>query len=171
VLRKGERVRSLPLAEFYVDYMKNRLEAGEFVLAIDVPPPRSEERFRAYKISKRFDCDISAVCAALALTLDGAGRVRSARFAYGGMAATVRRAAKAEAAVLGKAWTQATAQAAMRALAEDFRPLTDMRASAAYRLQVAGNLLQRFWLETRVEAPLTEADVNVWARLSQETST
>ena len=164
VLRKGGRVRSLPLAEFYVDYMKNRLEPGEFVLAIEVPAPRAEERFRAYKISKRFDCDISAVCAALALALDDAGRVGSARFAYGGMAATVRRAARAEAAVLGKAWTQATAQAAMRALAEDFRPLTDMRASAAYRLQVAGNLLQRFWLETRVEAPLGEADVNVWAR-------
>jgi xanthine dehydrogenase small subunit len=119
---------------------------------------------RAYKISKRFDCDISAVCAALTLTLDGAGRVASARFAYGGMAATVRRAANAEAAVLGQAWSEATAQAAMRALAEDFKPLTDMRASAAYRQQVAGNLLRRFWLETRLEASLTEADVNVWAR-------
>jgi len=164
VLRQGGRVRSLPLAGFYIDYMKNRLEPGEFVLAIDVPAPRAGEQLRAYKISKRFDCDISAVCAALALALDGAGRVSAARFAYGGMAATVRRAARAEAAVLGKPWSEATAQAAMRALAEDFRPLTDMRASAAYRLQVAGNLLRRFWLETRAEAPLGEADVNVWAR-------
>ena len=164
VLRKGDRVRTMPLAGFYVDYMLSRLEPGEFVLAIDVPGPRAQEQVRAYKISKRFDCDISAVCAAFALGLDGAGRVTTARFAYGGMAATVRRAAQAEAAVRGAPWSEATTQAAMRALAEDFEPLTDMRASAAYRLQVAGNLLRRFWLETRLEAPLGEADVNVWAR-------
>jgi xanthine dehydrogenase small subunit len=164
VLRQGARLRSMPLAAFYLDYMVNRLEPGEFVLAIDVPAPRPGEQLRAYKISKRFDCDISAVCAALAIALDAAGRVATARFAYGGMAATVRRAARAEAAVLGAPWTQATAQAAMRALAEDFKPLSDMRASAAYRLQVAANLLQRLWLETRIEAPLAEADVSVWAR-------
>jgi xanthine dehydrogenase small subunit len=164
VLRKGERMRSLALAEFYVDYMKNRLEPGEFVLAIEVPPPRVEERLRAYKISKRFDCDISAVCAALVVALDDAGRVETARFAYGGMAAIVKRAARAEAHVLGQPWTEATVQAAIDALAEDFEPLTDMRASAGYRRQVAGNLLRRFWLETRVDAPLSESDVNVWSR-------
>jgi xanthine dehydrogenase small subunit len=164
VLRRGERVRSMPLAEFYLDYMKNRLERGEFVLAIELPRQSEREQVRAYKISKRFDCDISAVCAGLAIALDGAGRVETARFAYGGMAAIVRRAAKAEAAVLGKAWNEATLRAAVDALAEDFKPLTDMRASATYRLQVAGNLLRRFWMETRREAPLSEADVNVWAR-------
>jgi len=118
---------------------------------------------RAYKISKRYDCDISAVLAALAIELDG-DRITSARLAYGGMAATVRRAAGAEAALLGQAWTEATLHAAMAALAQDYTPLSDMRASAAYRMQVAQNLLHRFWLETRPLDPLPESAVSVWAR-------
>ncbi len=161
VLRRGERERTMPLADFYVGYMKNRLEAGEFVQALDVP--WTTPMVRAYKISKRFDCDISAVCAGLAIELDG-GVVRSARFAFGGMAATVKRAALTEAAVIGQPWTPATVAAAQAALAQDFTPLTDMRASAAYRLQVAQNLLQRLWLETRADDPLPEAAVNVWSR-------
>ena len=166
VLRRGERVRQMPLAEFYLDYMKNRLEAGEFVQGLVVPlVSPATQAVRAYKISKRFDCDISAVCAGLAIGLEGDGeRVRHVRLAYGGMAATVRRAAHAEAAVLGRPWNQATVQAAMAALEQDFTPLTDMRASAAYRLQVAQNLLQRFWLDTRAEAPLQESEVSVWSR-------
>ena len=112
---------------------------------------RSQRRasVRAYKISKRFDCDISAVCAGLAIELDGDGTVVAARLAFGGMAATVQRAARAEAALVGQAWDEAAVAAAQAALASDFAPLTDMRASAAYRLQVAQNLLRRFWLETR----------------------
>ena len=166
VLQRGDVVRSLPLADFYVDYMKNRLQPGEFVRALRVPLPDPQApatAVRAYKISKRFDCDISAVCAGLALQRDG-DTVRAARFAYGGMAATVRRAVHAEAAVVGQPWSAATVQAAMAALAHDFTPLTDMRASAAYRLQVAQNLLQRLWLETRADAPLPESAVSVYAR-------
>jgi xanthine dehydrogenase small subunit len=163
VLRRGEGVRELPLADFYVDYMKNLLEPGEFVQAI-VVPTGGAARLRAYKISKRYDSDISAVLAALAIELDDDGVVRQARFAFGGMAAIVRRSAVAEAAVLGQPWTEATVQAAQAAIAQDFQPLTDMRASAAYRMQVAQNLLLRFWLETRTEAPLTEAEVSVFAR-------
>ena len=166
VLRLGERVRQMPLAEFYLDYMKNRLEPGEFVQGLVVPLPLplpGAAQVRAYKISKRFDCDISAVCAGLSITLD-AGVVCAARFAFGGMAATVRRAALAEAAVLGQPWTQATVRAAMAALAQDFQPLTDMRASAGYRLQVAQNLLQRLWLETRADDPLPGRAVSVWSR-------
>ena len=162
VLRRGERVRSMPLADFYVDYMKNRLEPGEFVQGVAVPLPRPAQQLRVYKISKRFDCDISAVCAALAIELDG-GAVRAVRFVFGGMAATVRHAAKAEAAVVGQPWTEATAQAAMAALGEDFTPLTDMRASADYRMQVSRNLLRRFWLETRPDAPLAASEVSVWS--------
>jgi len=145
--------------------MKNRLEPGEFVQAIEVPLPQAATAVRAYKISKRFDCDISAVCAGLSIELDG-DIVRSVRLAFGGMAATVRRAAAAEAAVLGRPWTQASVNAAMAALALDFKPLSDMRASAGYRLQVAQNLLQRFWLETRPVDPLPESAVSVWARES-----
>ncbi|NUZ06897.1 xanthine dehydrogenase small subunit [Piscinibacter koreensis] len=160
VLRRGDAQRRIALDAFYVDYMKNRLDPGEFIERVDVPLA-SAAAVRAYKISKRFDCDISAVCAGLAIELD-AGSVKSARFAFGGMAATVRRASEAEAAVLGQPWTEATLFAAQAALACDFVPLTDMRASADYRMQVAQNLLRRFWLETRPEAPLAAHAVSVW---------
>jgi xanthine dehydrogenase small subunit len=165
VLRRGDRVRRLPLPDFYTGYLANRLDAGEFVQAIEVPLGDAAA-VRAYKISKRFDCDISAVCAALAIGLDDEGLVTTARFAFGGMAAVVKRAAAAEAAVVGMSWCHETLGAAQQALAADFTPLTDMRASAAYRLQVAQNLLRRFWLETRVEAPLSAAETSVWSGLA-----
>ncbi len=161
-LRKGARVRRLPLADFYTDYMKNQLEAGEFVQGIAVPLAAMQRQVRAYKISKRFDCDISALCAGLAIALDG-NHVESVRLSYGGLAGIVKRGAKAEAALVGQPWTQATVNAAKAALADDFKPLSDMRASAAYRLQVAQNLLQRFWLETRSENPLSSSATSVFS--------
>jgi len=164
VLRRGGRERTLPLADFYVDYMKNRLEPGEFVRALHVPLPRPGTAVRCWKIAKRYDCDISAVCAAFALELD-AGRVRAVRLAYGGMAAIVKRAAQAEAALVGQPWSEASVRAAMAALDEDFRPLSDMRASAAYRARVARNLLLRLWHETRAEAPLVRDQTSVWSVL------
>jgi xanthine dehydrogenase small subunit len=167
-LRKGARVRRMPLADFYVDYMKNRLEAGEFVQGIAVPLAAMERQVRAYKISKRFDCDISALCAALAIELED-GIVKAVRLSYGGMAGIVKRGAKAEAALAGQMWTQASVNAAMAALAEDFTPLSDMRASAGYRLQVAQNLLQRFWLETRVENPLASSATSVFSVMPHDT--
>jgi xanthine dehydrogenase small subunit len=160
-LRRGSRVRRVPIDAFYVDYLVNRLEAGEFLQAIAVPLATLSRPLRAYKISKRYDSDISAVCAALAIERDG-DTVTQARFAFGGMAAVVKRAAQAEAAVVGQAWTQETVAAAQTALADDFTPLSDMRASAAYRLQVAQNLLQRYWLETRAQQPLAPEAINVW---------
>ncbi len=160
VLRRGDAVRRLRLADFYTGYMTNRLEPGEFVQAIEVPL-ESAATVRAYKISKRFDCDISAVCAGLAIALDG-GLVRSVRLAFGGMAATVARATQAEAALLGRPWNEAGLAAAQAALGTDFTPLDDMRASAGYRLQVAQNLLRRFWLETRAERPLGSVEVSVF---------
>jgi xanthine dehydrogenase small subunit len=104
-------------------------------------------RFRAYKVTKRFDQDISSVLGAFAIELDG-GKVGRARIAYGGMAATPKRAAGAEAALAGRPWNQATVEAAMAALEQDFAPITDMRANAAYRAMAARNLLQRLWIET-----------------------
>jgi xanthine dehydrogenase small subunit len=160
-LRRGEQQRRMPLEDFYVDYMKNRLEPGEFIEAVEVPLPAPAQRVRAYKVSKRFDSDISAVAAGLSIELQG-DTVRSARFAFGGMAAIVKRAAQAEAAVTGQPWTEATVQAAMQALQRDFTPLTDLRASAAYRAHVAQQLLKRFWLETRPQAPLPAAELDVW---------
>jgi len=164
VLRQGQRERTLALADFYVDYMKNRLEAGEFVQALRVPLPRAGTLVRCWKIAKRYDCDISAVCAAFALELDD-GVVRSLRLVYGGMAAIVKRAARAEAALVGRPWSEANVRAAMTALAEDFTPLTDMRASAAYRAKVARNLLLKLWHETRTEAGLAPARTTVWSVL------
>jgi xanthine dehydrogenase small subunit len=161
-LRRGDRVRRMALADFYINYMKNHLEAGEFVQGLWVPAKAFARQVRGYKISKRFDCDISALCAGFAISLDG-DRVEEIRLAYGGMAATVRRAAGAEAALLGKRFTQAGVNAAKLALAQDFKPLTDMRASAGYRLQVAQNLLQRLWLETRPTDPLPVAATSVWS--------
>ncbi|MCR5868924.1 xanthine dehydrogenase small subunit [Aquincola sp. J276] len=161
-LRRGERVRSMPLPEFYVDYMKNQLEPGEFVQALRVPAAAFERTVRAYKISKRFDCDISALCGGFAIELDG-DTVRSVRLAFGGMAAVVKRAAAAEAALVGQPWNEDTVKAAQAALLTDFKPLTDMRASADYRMQVAQNLLMRFWLETRAADPLPAEQTSVFA--------
>ena len=159
-LRQGGRVRRLPLDDFYTGYLANRLEPGEFVQALVVPDAAWTRAIRAYKISKRFDSDISAVFAALAISLDG-GRVAEVRLVFGGMAATVKRAAAAEAALAGQAWNAATLAAAQAALASDFKPLDDMRASAAYRLRVAQNLLQRFWLETQPQA--SAAATSIWS--------
>jgi len=173
VLRRGNRQRTMPLDDFYVSYMATRLDPGEFIEAVEVPlpgmPPDTVaapgasglQQLRAYKVAKRFDSDISAVAAGLCIVLDG-DTVRNARFAFGGMAATVCRAAQAERAVQGQPWTDATLQAAMQALRCDFTPLTDLRASAAYRTHVAQQLLKRFWLETRRHAPLPAAELDVW---------
>ncbi len=168
-LRRGARVRRMPLEAFYLDYMKNELEAGEFVQGLAIPVEAMSRQVRAYKISKRFDCDISALLGGFAIALDG-DVVKEVRLAFGGMAATVKRGAKAEAALVGKAWSQETVNAAKAALAEDFKPLSDMRASAAYRLQVAQNLLQRFWLETRRVDPLPAAATSVWSVMPHDTS-
>ena len=161
-LRRGARVRRMRLEDFYLDYMKNQLEPGEFVQALAIPLAVTSRQVRAYKISKRFDCDISALCAGFSIELDG-DVVKTIRLAYGGMAATVRRAAGAEAALLGKPWSQEAVNAARTALAGDYQPLSDMRASADYRVQVAQNLLQRFWLETRRQNPLPAQSTSVFS--------
>jgi xanthine dehydrogenase small subunit len=163
LLRRGAQQRRLPLTAFYLDYMKNALLPGEFVQAIELPPPPAGLKLAAYKLSKRYDCDISAVAAGLAIQIDGEGLVHQVRLAFGGMAATVKRAAAAEAAVVGRPWTEATLRAAQAALERDYTPLTDMRASAAHRLRSACNLLERFWLETRVAAPLAASELSVWS--------
>jgi xanthine dehydrogenase small subunit len=161
----GRRV--LALEDFYLGYQKKDLRPGEFVAAVRVPLPRAGLHLRTYKLSKRFDQDISAVCAAFALTLDG-DRVGEARIAYGGMAATPKRAAQAEAALRGRTWDEAALTEALAAMDQDYAPLSDMRASAAYRMRTAKNLLRRFWLETRPDAPLNNAQVNAYAALQPE---
>ncbi|HXA47423.1 MAG TPA: xanthine dehydrogenase small subunit [Burkholderiaceae bacterium] len=162
VLRGSAGQRRMALENFYLGYQKKDLLPDEFVEAVRVPLPRSNVQFRTYKLAKRFDQDISAVCAAFGFTLDG-NTVREARIAFGGMAATPKRAGKAEAFINGKTWTEATLTEAMRLLAEDYAPLSDMRASNNYRMKTAQNLLRRFWLETRSDAPLATDAVNAYA--------
>jgi xanthine dehydrogenase small subunit len=148
VLRRGMRTRRLPLERFYLGYQRTALEPGEFIVSVRVPVSQEarSQWIAAYKVSKRIDQDISAVAAALAVRVEE-GRVASARIALGGMAAVAARAVATEGALVGSAWTRATIEAAVEKLAEDFEPLTDMRASSTYRMRAAGNLLRRFYLE------------------------
>ena len=147
LLRRGGRLRSVPLEEFYLGYQRTALEVGEFVVAVRVPTPTPAPGWiAAYKVAKRFDQDISALSVAFAVKVE-AGRVVSARIAFGGMAAVAKRALAVEHALIGAPWSESTIDTAVAKLPEDFKPLTDMRASSAYRLQAAGNLLRRFYFE------------------------
>ena len=177
VLQSVRGAREMPLEGLYTGYRKNVMAGDEVLAWIQVPLPAHEkpsaapgrprqanaplggsathevasvaaEFMRVYKISKRFDDDISAVCLALSLRIDD-GRVVSASIGVGGVAATPVRARKTEAALQGQTWTFATVQLAIRTLRAEFQPISDMRASAAYRSEVLGNLLQRFWLESQ----------------------
>ncbi|MBP0483857.1 xanthine dehydrogenase small subunit [Sagittula salina] len=143
-LRHGDTRRALQIADFFLDYGKQDRAPGEFLEAISIP--RQPDRLRVYKLSKRFDQDISAVCGAFAITTEN-GRVTGARIAFGGMAGIPKRARAVEAALQGKPWTEATLEAVRDAWAEDFQPLSDMRASASYRLEAARNMLSRYFLE------------------------
>ncbi|MBB3936375.1 xanthine dehydrogenase small subunit [Aureimonas phyllosphaerae] len=145
-LRQGEAVRRLPLEDFFLEYGKQDRREGEFVVAVEVPLLKEGERFSASKISKRMDSDISAVLAAFKLGFEGE-RVASARLAFGGMAGTPKRALAAEAMLVGRPFDEAAVRDAAAALADDFQPLSDMRASADYRLKTAAACLERFRLE------------------------
>ena len=177
VLQSVRGVRELPIEALYTGYRKNVMAADEVLAWIQVPLPAQKESsaapdrpdqasanlegsaahevasvgaalMRVYKISKRFDDDISAICLALSLRIDN-GRVVSASIGVGGVAATPVRARHTEAALQGHAWTIATVHQAISTLRAEFQPISDMRASAAYRSEVLGNLLQRFWLESQ----------------------
>ena len=143
-LRKGAARREIALEDFFVDYGKQDRAPGEFIEAITVPKEGGINA--AYKVSKRRDEDISTVAAGIHVMV-AAGRITAARIAYGGMAAVPKRARAAEAALIGQPFDEATFEAAAEALATEFTPMSDMRASAAYRMQVAKNLLRRFWIE------------------------
>ena len=148
-LRKGETRREIPLEDFFLDYGKQDRAKGEFVEAVTIPA--SAPGLACYKLSKRFDQDISAVCGCLSITVEG-GKIANARIAFGGMAGIPKRAMAVEAALTGKDWTLTTVTAALPALAEDFTPMTDMRASATYRLEAAQNMLIRYFHERAGQA-------------------
>jgi xanthine dehydrogenase small subunit len=150
-LRRGAHTRWLALERFYLGYQKKDLAPGEFVVSVRVPAPAVGTRVRVFKLSKRIDQDISAVCLACAVSLEG-GRIVAARVALGGMAAVAARAPAAEQALLGAPWSKEAFEAAASSLSQDFSPLSDMRASADYRLKGAGNLLRRFFLSYEPDA-------------------
>jgi xanthine dehydrogenase small subunit len=151
-LRHADQTRTIPLEDFFLAYGKQDRAPGEIVTHVSIPAPPATAIFAAEKISKRFDQDISAVSAGFLIELN-AGQVTSARLAYGGLAGTSKRATQTEAALTGQPWTEATVRAAIAALAHDFTPLTDMRASAAYRLEAVGALLLRVFHESQCPAP------------------
>ncbi len=146
-LQKGKKQRTMPLEDFFIAYGKQDRAGGEFVRSVHVPKLEKNERFRCYKISKRFDQDISAAMGAFKFTIDGS-RITDARIAFGGMAATPKRAAKAEVALAGaNLMNEASWQAALAALDRDFKPITDQRASAEYRATAARAVLRKALVE------------------------
>jgi xanthine dehydrogenase small subunit len=148
VLRRGDERREMALEAFFLDYGKQDRRPGEFVEAVIAPRLDAGRIFKVFKLSKRFDQDISAVCGAFSLAVEG-GVVTDARVAFGGMAGTPKRAKACEAALIGQPWTEATIEAAMAALEADYTPMSDMRASAAYRSLAARNMLRKVFLESQ----------------------
>jgi len=146
LLRKGGSTRELPLDQFYLGYQKNALTEGEFVERIRIRIIDDDVILRSYKVSKRFDQDISAVCGAYLLRLDGA-TVAKIRIAYGGLAAIPARAGESERLLVDGPWNEDSVRDAMQALTKDFQPISDMRSTANYRSKVSQNLLYRFWLD------------------------
>ncbi|MEE9387603.1 MAG: xanthine dehydrogenase small subunit [Paracoccaceae bacterium] len=143
-LRRGDVRRDILLEDFFIEYGKQDRQPGEFVEAVSIP--RQVDRLKCYKITKRFDQDISAVLGCFSIRVE-ANKVSEAKIAFGGMAGTPKRAAAVEAALVGNAWNRATVNTAMQQFAQDFTPMSDMRASAAYRLLTAQNMLLRYFME------------------------
>ncbi|WP_293903001.1 xanthine dehydrogenase small subunit [Phenylobacterium sp.] len=151
-MRQGQVRRQMPLEDYFLAYGRQDRRPGEFVEAVIVPKPAKGRVFQIAKLSKRFDQDISAVCAGISIGVAD-GQVTDARIAFGGMAATPKRATACEAALVGQPWTRAAVEAAIAKLADDFAPIDDMRASAGYRLEAAGNMILRAYLDAAEVRP------------------
>ena len=156
VLRRGSERRSMPLEAFFLSYGKQDRQPGEFVESVRIPRPSPDMLVRIVKLSKRFDSDISGVCGAFALRIEN-DVVREAHVAFGGMAGIPARAPGCESALTGQAWNEETVEAGALALAADYTPLDDLRGSAAYRRNVAANLLRRIWAERSEPVSVLEA--------------
>ena len=159
VLASTRGERTLPIEDFYLAYRKTALAPDEVLARIEVPQPTPHEWLRADKISKRFEDDISAVCLAVALQVED-GVIHSARIGAGGVAAVPARAIQTEAALAGQSCAEGAFDAAASVLEAEFKPLSDMRASSAYRRAVLGNLLRRGWQQSQPGA-LALADLTM----------
>ena len=144
-LRRGDDFRNMALEDYFIDYGKQDRKIGEFIIGVAIP--EQPNNLKCYKITKRFDQDISTLCGCFNITRHS-GKITSARIAFGGMAETPKRATSVEIALIGKPWTQDTITAAVTKFSTDYQPISDVRASAAYRAQTAQNLLQRYFDET-----------------------
>jgi xanthine dehydrogenase small subunit len=153
--------RVIALEDFYLGYRQKAWETDEVLVSVHVSLPQNDMVFRSYKVSKRFDSDISAVCGAYALTLE-TGVVKSIKIVYGGMAGTPKRATMVESLLKDARWNESNVKAAMSAMNQDYQPLTDMRATANYRLKVAKNLLWRFYLETQPDHAMPAEKLSVF---------
>lgn len=161
ILTKGKQSRSINIEDFFVDYKKTCLQDGEYISSIEMPRISDNQFLKVYKISKRIDDDISAVLAAFCITLvsqEGGRYVGDARLAYGGMAGVPKRATNAEKALVGQPWNESSIAHAMKAMESDFQPMSDVRASAGYREQVAKNLLYKCYLDSVDEQNLEGFD-------------
>ncbi|MDB6145387.1 MAG: FAD-binding molybdopterin dehydrogenase [Pseudomonas sp.] len=159
MLCKGQTRRTMALEDYFIDYRVTARQESEFIEKIIVPKRNNSQVFRAYKVSKRLDDDISAVCAAFRLQVEN-GAIVDARVAFGGMAAIPKRAAACEQALIGAPWSSATVERACAALADDFTPLSDFRASKEYRLLSAQNLLRKYFIE--LQTPHIETRVTAY---------
>ncbi|MDE1916589.1 MAG: xanthine dehydrogenase small subunit [Sphingomonadales bacterium] len=162
-LRRGDERREIALEDFFIAYGQQDRAPDEFVESVFIPRPAADTQIHIAKLSKRFDSDISAVCGGFALTIAD-GMVQQARIAFGGMAGTPQRASHCEAALTGNSWNAATIEAACAALAHDYAPLSDMRGSAAYRLEAAANLLRRIF-SGQTRGVLDTALLDTWSEL------
>ena len=152
VLQDFRKEKVFFLDDFFINYRKTKLKKGQFIHSIRIPLPK-DNTFRAYKISKRFDDDISSVCAAFNLEIKK-NKIQSVRIAYGGMAAIPKRAKYCEKILLNSQVTDAIINKAKKALEKDFQPISDMRASRLYRIEVAKNLLEKFYAEIKQKKPI-----------------
>ena len=180
VLQRGEQLRSLAVENYFTGYKKTALAKGEFIRSIRLPHAKPSDILKCYKISKRLDDDISALCAVFFVSLKDHGQkkdhaIATIRTGFGGMAAIPKRAHHCEQALLGKPLNDQTMKKAQRALAEDFQPISDVRASAAYRMTVAQNLLQRLFIElpTEISSDLSSErlEPKIPTRISAHTAT
>ena len=154
-LRSSRGGREIAIDQFFTGYRRTALAAGEFLEAVTIPHLAANDRFRVYKLSKRYDQDISTVCAGLRVRVE-AGKIAEARIAMGGMAEVPKRALACELAMEGRAFAEATIEHALPHLAEDFAPISDFRGGATYRRAAAANLLRRFWLDAGGTRAATE---------------
>ncbi|SMQ72074.1 xanthine dehydrogenase small subunit [Devosia lucknowensis] len=158
-LRRGEHRREIKLEDYFIAYGKQDRQPGEFVESVTIPLLPAGETFATYKLSKRREEDISALCGAFRVFVNDAGTVGMARIAFGGMAATPKRAKSVETALIGKPWTMETVEEVVAHFAEDYQPISDMRASADYRLLAAKNLLKRFFLDSQGQGERLKREV------------